>query len=116
MSGEPSRQLLDGTLVRPDATQFADDESTHGRSAAFDVVVGYSVVSNLCGGERQDLPGVARVCESFLVAAHRRVENDLAEVEDGTSRRTEPSARKDGSVGENEPCSGVRRDVPDALS
>ena len=59
--------------------QVADYESGQKKGAAFHVRAIDSVISDLRGGEGDELPGVGRVGEDFLIAAHAGVEHDLAE-------------------------------------
>ena len=56
----------------------ADDEAGHLRRARLDVLRRHAVVADLRAGHRDDLSGVGRIGQHFLVAGHARVEHDLA--------------------------------------
>jgi uncharacterized protein YqeY len=60
-----------------------------------DVLLVRADIADMREGEGDDLPGIGRIGEDFLIARHRRVEADLA---DGVSRRAEAEALQHGSV------------------
>src|SRR5439155_3741614 len=62
-----------------DARQIAYDESRCKGPARFDVLVVHADVADMRTSERDDLAGVGRVSQYFLIPRHRRVENDLAD-------------------------------------
>src|SRR6516225_10077997 len=85
--------------VGSDLRKFADDERFDIRALGFLVVEIGADVSDVRIGETDDLPGVARVGEHFLVSGQAGVENDFAPAAgNGASR----AAVKDAPVFERE--------------
>ena len=71
-------QRASGAPVARHRRLVADDEAGHLRRARLDVVRRHAVVADLRAGHRDDLPGVRRIGQHFLIAGHARVEHDLA--------------------------------------
>ncbi len=65
----------------------------------FEVFVVDADVADVRIGERDDLPGITRVGENFLIARHRGVEHHLT---DGVTGRTDALAVEHRSVGKDE--------------
>ena len=57
---------------------LAHDEAGHLRRARLDVLGRHAVVADLRARHRDDLSGVGRIGQHFLIAGHARVEHDLA--------------------------------------
>ena len=88
-----------GTVVRSERREFADDQPFDVRLAGFFVVAIGADVSDVRVREADDLPGIARVCENFLITGETGVENDFAAA---TGVRTRRTAVKNSPVLERE--------------
>ena len=64
--------------VAGDRRLLAHDEAGNLRHGRFDVVGRHAVVADLRRGHRDDLSGVRRIGQHFLIAGHARVEHDFA--------------------------------------
>ena len=64
--------------VAGDRRRLAHDEAGHMRRLRLGIARGDAVVADLRRRHRDDLPGVGRVGQDFLVAGHAGVEDDLA--------------------------------------
>ena len=106
---EPAFEMLHRTPIGWLGDVGAQHEPERRRRACLQVVVVGSDIADMGKGEGDDLPGVGRIGQNFLVAAHCGVEADLAH---SFALRAEAPAMKDRSVGERERRSGGRRSSP----
>ena len=61
------------------ACEIVHDKPRKEESARFDIFAVYAVVADLGCGERDELPGIARIRDDLLITAHAGVEHDLAQ-------------------------------------
>jgi hypothetical protein len=66
------------SVTRCNAGRFADDESGNLNSIRLHVELVHTIVSDVRGRHRHQLATVRWVRQDFLIAGHRRVEDDLA--------------------------------------
>ena len=100
-ASSPTRQLLatgDSSRMMKPATCGARDSTSSRRHA---------VVADLGAGHRDDLSGVGRIGEHFLIAGHARVEHDLAAALRPSRRRPRRGTRCRLRVRESLPCAPV---------
>ncbi len=77
----------------------ADGAGAGDRIEVLDVLVIGADIADMREGEGDDLAGIGRVGEDFLVAGQRRVEADLG---DGGTRGAQAAALDDGAVGQHQ--------------
>ena len=92
---EPAVEMAVGPVIGPDPRVITDHEPGDRDGVAFEVLGIHPVVPDLRRRHHQDLAGVARIRQSFLIAAHGGVEDDLA---GGCRGCPEPSPFEDRSV------------------
>ncbi len=95
------RQRMARAPARIQERQVADDESRGMDRIRLQVLGRDAGVADVRIGERDDLAGIGRVGQDFLVARHRRVEDDLAGRDAGSADRNSPKHR---AVLEREHC------------
>ena len=100
---QPAFEMLRRAPVRRLGDIGAEHQSKRRRSRGLLVVVVGADIADMGKGEGDDLPGIGRIGQNFLVAAHRGVEADFAH---GLAACAEAAAAKDRSVGERERRSG----------
>ena len=100
---EPVVEIAGRPIVRRRGDCAVQDDAARTRRRrhidGFDVVLVGADIADMRKGKRDDLPGVGRVGEDFLVTRHGGVEADLA---DRMSGRAEPEAFEYGSVSQHQ--------------
>ncbi len=100
---EPVVEVAGGAIVRRRGDRAVQDDAARARRCrhvdGFDVFFVGADIADMREGEGNDLPGIGRVGEDFLVARHGGVEADLA---DRVPGRAQPEALEHGSVGQNQ--------------
>ncbi len=101
---QPFVEMAGRAMVRRVGDRRMDDDAAGGGSrgeiARLDVFLVGADIADMRKSEGDDLPGVGRVGEDFLIAGHGRVEADLAH---GLAGRAEAEAFEHRAVGEHEP-------------
>src|SRR5579862_2353737 len=92
-------QRLFRTPIRRARQVFFDDEALDVDARGFGVLAIDADVADLRIGHAHDLPLVGRIGENFLVAGHRRVEDDLA---DRLANRAESVTAKSAPIGKRQ--------------
>ena len=100
---QPLVEMAGGAVVRRvgdvGLEDRADRAGAGGRGQVLDVLVIGADIADMREGEGDDLAGVGRIGEDFLVAGQRRVEADFG---DRASRRAEPAAFDHRAVGKHQ--------------
>ncbi len=100
---QPLVEVLGGAIVRRIGDIGAQHAAAHARARGEIGGLGiFGVGADVADvGEREgdDLSGIARVGQDFLIAGHRSVEADFA---DGLAGGAEADARNDGAIVEHE--------------
>jgi hypothetical protein len=100
--GEEGLEVVVAPPVAGSAGEVADDDAAAERLATLVVVGRGAVVADVRVGEGDDLPGVGRVRDHLLVAAHHGVEDDLAGGHAARRLGADGLALEGGAVGEDE--------------
>ncbi len=95
------RQRMARAPARMQQRQVADHEPCGMDRVGLEVLGSDAGVADVGIGERDDLAGIGRVGQDFLVARHRGVEHDLAGRDAGSADRNAPKHR---AVLEREHC------------
>ena len=100
---EPLVEVAGGAVVRRRGDVGVQDDAARARRRrevdGLDVLLVGADIADMREREGDDLPGIGRIGEDFLVAGHRGVEADLA---DRVAGRAEPHAFQHGAVGEHQ--------------
>jgi hypothetical protein len=91
-----------GAPVAGQGRELSDHQPFDVRAQAFVIVAAGPIVADLRVGQDDDLAGVRRICEYFLIAGERGIEDDFAGALGG---RTKTPALEDRSVFQGEDCS-----------
>lgn len=85
----PGCQVVRGSI------EVGDDKSGQKECSRFHIIRIDTVISDLCSGKRDELPGVGRIGNDFLIASHAGIENDFT---DSVDSRCARYAREQGPV------------------
>jgi hypothetical protein len=89
-------ERLCGAVIRRLADRCADDEPARRRGGRLDILAVGADIADMREGEGDDLAGIGRVGQDFLIAGDRGVETDfadrLARRADAAPPKTVPSA------------------------
>jgi hypothetical protein len=100
---QPLVEMLGGAVVRGIGDRGAQDHAACARRCRhvhrLDVFIVGADIADVREGEGDELPGIGRIGEDFLIAGHRGVEADLA---DGVAFRAEAKTFQHGTVGKHE--------------
>ena len=96
---QPGIEMLGGTVIGWLGDVVADDQATGCGRCAFQIFDIRADVADVRKSEGDDLPGIGRVSQNFLVAGDRGVEADFADVAAGGADSPAPKHR---SIAQNQ--------------
>jgi len=92
---QPRIERLGRTVIRRLGNRRADDEAARRRCRRLDILGVGADIADMREGEGDDLAGVGRIGQDFLITGDRRVEADFA---DRLARRAEAAPPKNRPV------------------
>ena len=107
--GEVIVQGVGGAVIGVQAGEFADDEACDLDFFAFDVLGVDARVADEREGLRENLAGVRRISQAFLIAAHGGVEDDFGTRNELFADGTKGVARENGAVSKCESARYARK-------
>ena len=96
------RQVLGAAPVADQTRQVADHQSGGKNAPGFDVFRIDAGIADVRVSQGNDLAGIRRVGQDFLVPGHRGVENDFADAALGRVGRADRAAAKQAAVGKRQ--------------
>jgi len=76
---KPTAQMIRGSIIGGIGDRCTQDQAACMTCAGFDVLVIGADIADMGKGEGDQLTGIGRIGKDFLIAGHRRIEDDFAD-------------------------------------
>jgi len=105
VGNQPSVQMPRGTVIGRLRDILLHDQPARGGCEGFDIFLIGADIADMGEGEGNDLPGIGRIGQGFLIAGHARVEADLGH---RLALGPEAAAPKDAAISQHQAGGGAR--------
>ena len=105
VGNQPGVQMARGAVIRGFSDILLHDQPACCGCERFDIFLIGTDIADMREGEGDDLPGIGRIGQGFLIAGHARVEADLG---DGLALGPEAAAPKDAAISQHQAGGGAR--------
>ena len=105
VGNQPGMQMPRGAVIRRFRDILLHNQAARGGCQGFNIFPIGADIADMREGEGDDLPGIGRIGQGFLIAGHARVEANLGH---GLALCPEAAAPKDGTISQDKAGGGAR--------